>query len=95
MAKNEISISDLENQISEKIHIKVEKWNLYLGDAGLARKLAIECISNRDLNSFDAAQKSIDSISVKIGDGDDVIPLRKFVSSHQILELSEILEELN
>ena len=35
-------ISDLENIISEKVFIKIEKWNLYLGDAGLARNLAIE-----------------------------------------------------
>ena len=45
---SQIRISDLENIISEKIFIKIEKWNLYLGDAGLARNLAIECISNKD-----------------------------------------------
>ena len=39
---SQIQISDLENIISEKIFIKIEKWNLYLGDAGLARNLAIE-----------------------------------------------------
>ena len=43
----QIRISDLENIISERLFIKIEKWNLYLGDAGLARKLAIECISNK------------------------------------------------
>ena len=42
---SQISISDLENVISEKVFIKIEKWNLYLGDAGLARHLAIECIA--------------------------------------------------
>ncbi len=95
MTFNGISISDLENQISEKMYIKVQNWNLYLGDAGLARQLAIECISNRDLASPDAARKSIESISVKIGDGDDVIPLKQFLSSDQIFELQEILEEIN
>ena len=44
---SQIGISDLENIISEKVFIKIEKWNLYLGDAGLARHLAIECISNK------------------------------------------------
>ena len=38
---SQISISDLENVIAEKVFIKIEKWNLYLGDAGLARHLAI------------------------------------------------------
>ena len=46
-----MQISDLENIISEKIFIKIEKWNLYLGDAGLARNLALECISNLDKGS--------------------------------------------
>ena len=38
---SQMQISDLENIISEKIFIKIEKWNLYLGDAGLARNLAL------------------------------------------------------
>ena len=46
MNSNNNSISDLENLIAESICLKIEKWNLYLGDAGLARKLAIECLSN-------------------------------------------------
>ena len=45
---SQILISDLENIIAEKVFIKIEKWNLYLGDAGLARNLAIECLSNKD-----------------------------------------------
>ena len=45
---SQILISDLANIISEKVFIKIEKWNLYLGDAGLARNLAIECLSNKD-----------------------------------------------
>ena len=65
----QISISDLENVISEKIFIKVEKWNLYLGDAGLARHLAIECISNKDQGPLEAAKLSLKAINVKVGDG--------------------------
>ena len=64
-----INISDLENIISEKVFIKIEKWNLYLGDAGLARKLAIECISNKDQGTSEAAKISLKAINVKIGDG--------------------------
>ena len=67
--ESQIQISDLENIISEKIFIKIEKWNLYLGDAGLARKLAIECISNKDQGASDAAKISLKEINVKVGDG--------------------------
>ena len=65
----QIRISDLENLISEKIFIKIEKWNLYLGDAGLARHLAIECISNKDQGPLEAAKLSLKAINVKVGDG--------------------------
>ena len=87
-----INISDLENIISEKIFIKIEKWNLYLGDAGLARHLAIECISNKDQGPLEAAKMSLKAINVKVGDGINSIPLINLITSSQIIELEEILE---
>ena len=89
---SQISISDLENVISDKVFIKIEKWNLYLGDAGLARNLAIECISNKDQAPLEAAKLSLKAINVKIGDGGDSIPLIKLITNSQILELEEILD---
>ena len=89
---SQISISDLENVISEKVFIKIEKWNLYLGDAGLARYLAIECISNKDLGPLEAAKLSLKAINVKVGDGVNSIPLINLITNSQILELEEILE---
>ena len=89
---SEIRISDLENIISEKVFIKIEKWNLYLGDAGLARYLAIECISNKDLSPLETAKISLKAINVKVGDGIKSIPLINLITSSQILELEEILE---
>ena len=89
---SQISISDLENVISEKVFIKIEKWNLYLGDAGLARNLAIECISNIDRGPLEAAKLSLKAIKVKVGDGFNSIPLINLITNSQILELEEILE---
>ena len=88
----QIRISDLENVISEKVFIKIEKWNLYLGDAGLARNLAIECISNKDQGPLEAAKTSLNEINVKVGDGVKNIPLINLITSSQIIELEEILE---
>ena len=88
----QIRISDLENVISEKVFIKIEKWNLYLGDAGLARNLAIECISNKDLGPLEASKISLKAINVKVGDGVNSIPLINLITNAQILELEEILE---
>ena len=87
-----LRISDLENILSEKVFIKIEKWNLYLGDAGLARNLAIECISNKDQGPLEAAKISLKAINVKVGDGINSLPLIKLITSSQILDLEEILE---
>ena len=89
---SQIRISDLENIISEKIFIKIENWNLYLGDAGLARHLAIECISNKDKGPLESAKISLKKINVKVGDGVNSISLINLVTSSQIFELQEILE---
>jgi hypothetical protein len=89
-----MQISDLENIISEKIFIKIEKWNLYLGDAGLARKLALECISYLDKGSQQATKLSLEAIKVKIGDGNQTIPLSKLITTSQICDLEEILDNL-
>ena len=89
---SQIRISDLENIISEKVFIKIEKWNLYLGDAGLARNLAIECIGNSDLGPLEAAKISLKAINVKVGEGVNSIPLINLITYSQILELEEILE---
>ena len=89
---SQVSISDLENVISEKVFIKIENWNLYLGDAGLARKLAIECISNKDQGPLEAAKISLKAINVKVGDGLNSIPLINLITTSQIQELEEILE---
>ena len=89
---SQIRISDLENIISDKVFIKIENWNLYLGDAGLARNLAIECISNKDKGPLEAAKISLEAINVKVGDGVNSISLINLVTSSQIFELQEILE---
>ena len=91
---SQMQISDLENIISEKIFIKIEKWNLYLGDAGLARNLALECISNLDKGSHQAAKLGLEAIKVKIGDGNQTILLSKLITGAQIYDLEEILDNL-
>ena len=87
------TISDLENLISERICLKIEKWNLYLGDAGLSRKLAVECISNMQLGSQVAAETSLKSIYITIGGGNENISLYKFIAKSQVKELEDILDE--
>ena len=93
MNKNDSTISDLENLISERICLKIEKWNLYLGDAGISRRLAVECISNIQMGSEAAAETSLKSIYVSIGGGNENISLNKFIAKSQVKELEDILDK--
>ena len=93
MNSNNNSISDLENLIAEKICLKVEKWNLYLGDAGLARQLAIECLRNISKGIKNAVDIALESIKVSIGDGTEKIALSKFIINSQKKDLENLLED--
>ena len=93
MNSNNNSISDLENLIAEKICLKIERWNLYLGDAGLARQLAIECLSNISKGINHAVDIALESVQVSIGDGSDKLALSKFIIISQKKDLENLLED--
>ena len=93
MNSNNNSISDLENLIAEKICLKLERWNLYLGDAGLARQLAIECLSNISKGTKNAVDIALESVQVSIGDGSEKIALSKFIIISQKKDLENLLED--
>ncbi len=89
---NSNQLHDLETAISDRICIQVQNWNLYLGDAGLSKTLAIECQANLDKGSNEAARRALDSVIVRLGGGKTEIKLSKLISSGQFFELEEILE---
>ena len=93
MNSNNHSISDLENSIAETICLKIENWNLYLGDAGLARKLAIECLSNTSKGIKNTVEIALESVKVSIGDGSTKIALSKFIIASQKQDLENLLED--
>ena len=87
------SISDLENLIAETICLKIERWNLYLGDAGLARKLAIECLRNISKGTKHAVEIALESVQVAIGEGSEKLNLSKFIIASQKRDLESLLED--
>ena len=95
MNSNNNSITDLENLIAEKICLKIERWNLYLGDAGLARKLAIECLSNISKGIRNAVDIALETVQVSIGDGSENIALSRFIIISQKKDLENLLEDFN
>tara|TARA_Y100001933_G_scaffold230260_1_gene247210 strand:+ start:137 stop:424 length:288 start_codon:yes stop_codon:yes gene_type:complete len=93
MNSNNTTISDLENLIAETICLKIERWNLYLGDAGLARQVAIECLSNISKGTKYSVELALDSVQVSIGDGSENLTLSKFIIASQKKDLENLLED--
>ncbi len=85
-------IKELKNSFSERIYIQVEKWNLYLGDAGLAEALALECNAYLDQGASKAARQALESVQVKFAGGSTHLPLARLIPPDQIFDLEEILE---
>ena len=85
-------INELAVSIADRLFIKVGNWNLYLGDAGLAKDLAIECQANFEQGANVAAKKGLEAILVKLGGGTTSLPLSRLIPSNQLFDLEEILE---
>ena len=93
MSSNTNSISDLENSIAETICLKIENWNLYLGDAGLARQLAIECLGNTSRGIKNSVEVALESVKVSIGNGSIKIALSDFIIDSQKQDLENLLDD--
>ena len=85
-------INELAVTIADRLFIKVGNWNLYLGDAGLAKDLAIECRANLEQGANVAARKGLEAIQVKLGGGNTKLPLSRLIPPNQFFDLEEILE---
>ncbi len=85
-------IRELEIAIADRLFIKVGNWNLYLGDAGLAKDLAIECRINFAKGANYSARNALEAIQVKLGGGKTSLPLSSLIPSNQLFDLEEILE---
>ena len=85
-------IRELTISIADRLFIQVGKWNLYLGDAGIAKDLAIECQANFEQGANVAARKGLEAIQVDLGGGKTKLPLSRLIPSNQLFDLEEILE---
>ena len=86
-------LQDLEQALSDRLYIQINGWHLYLGDAGLAEPLAIECSSRIDQGAAIAARQSLEALQVPLGGGSTKLPLARLIPAVQLRDLEEILEE--
>jgi hypothetical protein len=88
-------IKDLETALAERLYLQVAGWHLYLGDAGLAQQLAIECAARLDQGAAVCARQALEAVQVPIGGGPTRLPLARLVPAGQLRDLEDVLQDLD
>ncbi len=82
----------LELALADRLYVHVAGWHLYLGDAGLAQTLAIECAARIDQGADVCARQALEAVQVAIGGGATRLPLARLSPAGQLRDLEEVLE---
>ena len=94
MTLDSADLRALTSTLADRLYIQVAGWHLYLGDAGLAEALAVECSALLDQGAVVAARQALEAVQVPIGGGSGSarLPMARLLPSSQLSDLEEILE---
>ncbi|MCP9931080.1 DUF3181 family protein [Cyanobium sp. AMD-g] len=85
-------LEELSRSIADRLYVQVAGWHLYLGDAGLAQTLAIECAARLDQGAEVCARQALEAVQVPIGGGGTRLPLARLVPAGQLRDLEDVLQ---
>lgn len=85
-------LHELEVALADRLYLQIAGWHLYLGDAGLAQPLAIECAARLDQGATVAARQALEAVQVPIGGGSTRLPLARLIPAGQLRDLEDVLE---
>ncbi len=88
---DQADLKDLEVTIADQLYMQIASWNLYLGDAGLAKSLAIECMAHLEEGPSIAAEKALETIQVSIAGGKTKLSLGQLMPAGQVHDLIELI----
>ncbi len=92
MSLNTVELKELQISIADSLYLQVASWHLYLGDAGLAEALAVECSALLNEGANVAARKALEGVLVPLGGGATRLPLARLIPATQLFDLEEILQ---
>jgi hypothetical protein len=92
MSLSASDLRELEVALADRLYLQVAGWHLYLGDAGLAQALAIECSARVDQGAAVAARQALEALQVPIGGGSTRLPLARLIPAGQLRDLEDVLE---
>ena len=85
-------LQELQSTLADRLYIQISGWHLYLGDADLAKPLAIECSALVHQGASVAARKALEAVTVPVAGGASQLPLSRLMPPAQLRDLEEILE---
>jgi hypothetical protein len=85
-------LEELTRLIGDRLYVQIAGWHLYLGDAGLASGLALECAARLDQGAAVSARLALEAVQVPIAGGVTRLPLARLVPAGQLRDLEELLE---
>jgi hypothetical protein len=85
-------LKELSQALADRLYVQVAGWHLYLGDAGLADSLAIECAARLDRGPGICARQALEAVQVPIGGGQGRLPLARLIPPGQLRDLEDVLE---
>jgi hypothetical protein len=85
-------LEELSRAIADRLYVQIAGWHLYLGDAGLAETLAIECAGRLDQGAAVCSRQALEAVQVPIGGGATRLPLARLVPAGLLRDLEELLE---
>ncbi len=85
-------LEELSRAIADRLYVQIAGWHLYLGDAGLAQTLAIECAGRLDQGADVCARQALEAVQVPIGGGATRLPLARLIPAGQLRDLEELLQ---
>jgi Protein of unknown function (DUF3181) len=85
-------LEELSRGIADRLYLQVASWHLYLGDAGLAQPLAIECAARLEQGAAVSARQALEAVQVPIGGGSTRLPLARLLPPGQLRDLEELLQ---
>ena len=88
-------LNELTAALADRLYLQVGGWHLYLGDAGLAEPLAIECAARLDQGAAGCARQALEAVQVPIGGGSTRLPLARLVPAGQLRDLEDVLNDLS
>ncbi len=92
MNLDSVELRELQASLADRLYIQIANWHLYLGDAGLAEALALECNANLDQGASAAARKGLEAVQVQLAGGSTRLPLARLIPPSQLFDLEEILD---